>query len=168
MLAKAAAQAPAQAESAQPEQQQGAAEGTWSYIRVHALGILPGLMCPHYDIAQGDRAVRREVDFSAMLQRHPSERGVALDHWAVLVFPGDGSYEVFAVPGHPTRQSGSDDGDMAPGLYLLDVSQDEAQAVQRRRVAAVGRVEDLFRPPIGGTTVADPLEAACSAANPSH
>lgn len=148
-------------------------EGTWSYIRVHGLGILPGLLCPHFDIAQGDRAVRREEDFTAMLQRHAAERGIALDHWAVLVLPGDGSYEVFPVPGHArqsavvadAQQHGGLMENTTPGLFVLDVADDGT--VHQCRVAASGRVGDLLRLPTGPLT-ADPLETACAKANPAY
>lgn len=62
-------------------------KGTWSNIHVHGLGILPGLLCPHYSIAQGDRGARRGEDFTELLLRHPTERGVALDQWAMLALP---------------------------------------------------------------------------------
>lgn len=70
----------------------------WDYIRVHGMNLLPGLVCPHYDKTQSN-GVRRAVDFHAMMRRHPTERGVAIDHWAALVLPGDGTYEVFSTPG---------------------------------------------------------------------
>lgn len=163
--------AAAAAHAGTPSTQEGAvsadtAEGSWSYIRVHGLDILPGLLCPHFDIAQGDRSVRREEDFVEMLQRHPAERGVALDHWAVLIVPGDGSYEVFPVPGH-TRQCGAATADAhsPPGLFLLDV--EDGGRVRQRRVATVGRLCDLLRPPTEPVS-ADPLEAECAHANPAY
>ncbi|KPA73909.1 putative cyclin 1 putativeserine peptidase family S51 peptidase E [Leptomonas pyrrhocoris] len=144
-------------------------EGSWCYIRVHGLDILPGLLCPHFDIAQGDRSVRREEDFTAMLQRHPTERGIALDHWAVLILPGDGSYEVLPVPGHTRQQQAAQQnaeltGKLAPGLFVLDAAVDGS--VQQRRVAATGRVRDVLRAPTG-PVAADTLEAECAKANPA-
>ena len=88
-------------------------KGTWSNIHVHGLGILPGLLCPHYNIAQGDRGARRGENFTELLLRHPTERGVALDQWAMLVLPKDGRYGVFRVPGH-VHQAGVRGGRAGP------------------------------------------------------
>ncbi|KAK7195137.1 Peptidase family S51 [Novymonas esmeraldas] len=146
MLAKAAAAEESVASETPATTEAPKEEGTWSYIRVHGLDVLPGLLCPHYDVAQGDRAVRREEDFAAMMLRHPTERGIALDHWATLVLPGDGSYEVLAVPGH-TRHSGAGEPEgqaSAPGLFVLEVDGDGA--LQRRRADGTGSLAQLLRP----------------------
>jgi dipeptidase E len=68
----------------------------WRYIRVPALGILPGLVCPHHDKVQSN-GVPRASDLDAMLLRHAGERALCIDHDAVLVLPGDGSFEVLAL-----------------------------------------------------------------------
>lgn len=70
----------------------------WSYIRVHGLNILPGMICPHFDKTQSNLIPRKD-DFAKMLRRHPTEHGIGIDHWAVLILSGDGSYEVYSVPG---------------------------------------------------------------------
>jgi dipeptidase E len=42
---------------------------SWEYVRVEALGILPGLVCPHFDKTQSN-GVLRAADFDAMLKRY--------------------------------------------------------------------------------------------------
>lgn len=69
----------------------------WKYLRVSALGLLPGLVCPHHDRTQSN-GVPRYIDFDAMLKRHRYERGICLDHWCVLVVEQGGTYELFEVP----------------------------------------------------------------------
>ena len=59
----------------------------WSYLRVSALDLLPGLVCPHFDSTQSN-GVPRSSDFDKMLGRHCHERGVCIDHGAVLVITG--------------------------------------------------------------------------------
>ena len=73
-------------------------KANWEYIRVDGLGMFPGLMCPHYDQTQSN-GVLRATDFSQMMQRHPGERGLGLDHFCALVTEGDGSYSVLSCPG---------------------------------------------------------------------
>ncbi|KNC74069.1 hypothetical protein, variant [Sphaeroforma arctica JP610] len=69
----------------------------WKYIRVNGMGFLPGLCCPHHDRVQSN-GVLRAVDFDEMLQRHPGETGICIDHWAALVVNGD-SYTVISPEG---------------------------------------------------------------------
>ncbi|KPI84985.1 putative Cyclin 1 [Leptomonas seymouri] len=137
---------------------------SWSYIRVHGLNILPGLLCPHFDVTQGN-GVRREKDFTEMLKRHPSERGIGMDHWSVLVLNGDGSYDVMAVPGKTRTASPEDTSATAtvPGVFTLDVVDG---VVQRVRVPTKGRVLDLLRMPTG-QLIADPFERFFSMENPT-
>ncbi|KAL7700594.1 cyclin 1 [Lotmaria passim] len=139
---------------------------SWSYIRVHGLSILPGLLCPHFDVTQ-DNGVRREEDFTKMLKRHPSERGIGLDHWSVLVLKGDGSYEVMPVPGKTRTLAPGEDASVAastvPGVFKLDVVNG---AVQRVRAAEQGHVSDLLRTPTG-PVVADPFERFYAMENPT-
>lgn len=46
----------------------------WDYTRVPCLGLLPGLVCPHYDRVQSN-GVLRATDFEEMIKRHPGEHG---------------------------------------------------------------------------------------------
>lgn len=46
----------------------------WEYVRVPCLGLLPGLVCPHYDRVQSN-GVLRATDFQGMLKRHSGEHG---------------------------------------------------------------------------------------------
>lgn len=137
---------------------------SWSYIRVHGLNVLPGLLCPHFDVTQGN-GVRREEDFTKMLKRHPTERGVGLDHWSVLVLRGDGHYEVMAVPGKTRTPTPGDNSTTAavPGVFTLDVVDG---AVRRVRVPTEGNVSDLLRPPTG-PVVPDPFERFHAMENPT-
>jgi hypothetical protein len=41
---------------------------SWEYVRVEALAVLPGLLCPHFDKTQSN-GVLRATDFDAMLKR---------------------------------------------------------------------------------------------------
>lgn len=137
---------------------------SWSYIRVHGLNILPGLLCPHFDVTQAN-GVRREEDFTKMLKRHPSERGIGMGHWSVLVLKGDGAYEVMAVP-DKTRAATSGDASATatvPGVFTVDVVDG---AVQRVRVPNTGKVSDLLRVP-SGPVIADPFERYYAMENPT-
>lgn len=163
---------------------------SWMFIRVHGLGIFPGILCPHYDMIGGN-GVSREKDFSQMLLRHEVERGVGLDHWAALLMKGDGSYEVFVVPPtsrvsatkEPTKRE-----EEKIGVYLLDVvkqdvkegktteekekeevaagkvRKDGQRVVLRRMAPMCGEVKDIFRPPTG-VVIDDPFEVFFAMAN---
>lgn len=149
--------------------EEGAAS-SWSYIRVHGLGFLPGVVCPHYDVTQSN-AVRREDDFAKMMKRHSTERGIGIDHWAVLVLPGDGSYEVWPVP-NKKRDNGTSAATAAeaPGVYIVEVDPvspaNERQFV-RRRVTEKGTLDTLLRPPLKGQVVPDPFERYHAMENPT-
>ncbi|KAK7197530.1 cyclin 1 [Novymonas esmeraldas] len=137
---------------------------SWSYIRVRGLNVLPGLLCPHFDVTQGN-GVRREEDFAKMLKRHPTERGIGVDHWALLKLHGDGTYEAVALPGKTRAATPGDASPTAtvPGIYTLDVVDG---AVQRRRVPATGALADLVRDPTG-PVVPDPFERFHAMENPT-
>lgn len=137
---------------------------SWSYIRVHGLDVLPGLLCPHFDVTQGN-GVRREEDFTKMLKRHPTERGIGMDHWSVLVLRGDGHYEVMAVPGKARTVTPGDITVTAavPGVFTLDVVDG---TVRRLRAPAEGNVSDLLRSPTG-PVVPDPFERFHAMENPT-
>lgn len=129
----------------------------WQYIRVHGMDMLPGMLCPHFDTV-GSNSVEREDDFRKMLRRHPTERGIAIDHWAALILPGDGTYEVFSVPGAKRENADSLlDVGVLPGVYVVEVDP-ETGKVKPRAVPRTGRVEDLLRAPTG-PVVRDPFES---------
>lgn len=147
----------------------------WDYIRVTGLGVLSCMLCPHYD-ATGSNGVEREEDFKQMLKRHPTERGLAIDHWAALVLYPDpevpcGKYEVRAIPGKG-RQCDSELLPLgSPGVYTLDVVQAQATGgsimvnkVEVKPAAPTGPVDALLRPPTG-PLVRDPFEAFFAISN---
>lgn len=135
----------------------------WPFIRVRGLGVLPGMVCPHYDMV-GNNKVEREEDFKEMLKRHPSERGIAIDQWAAILFPGDGTYEVLSVPGKGRENADSilDQG-VLPGVYTLDVVPPLGK-VQRLTAPRKGQLSDLLRHP-SGPVVKDPFESFYAMAN---
>lgn len=140
------------------QQGKGGGGDTWAYIRVHGLGILPGLLCPHYDVCQSN-GVLREEDFDKMMKRHPTERGIGIDNSAALVLPGDGTYEVFQVPRKERRASNT----TAPGIYVKDVLNGK---VVTKAVPEKGDLCELLREP-SGPLVRDPFEAYFAFANPT-
>ncbi|GET86314.1 cyclin 1, putative [Leishmania tarentolae] len=137
---------------------------SWSYIRVHGLNILPGMMCPHLDVTQGN-GVRREEDFTKMLKRHPTERGIGVDHWALLVLKGDGTYETAMVPGKTRVATPGTTSPTAtvPGVFIFDVVDG---VVHRRCMPKTGHLSDLLREPMG-PVVLDPFERFHAMENPT-
>jgi len=121
------------------------ADTAWDYIRVPALGLIPGLLCPHHDRIQSN-GTPRCLDFDQMMLRHPGERGVAIDHWAALVTDG-GDYRVFTVAGDSGSLlddgSVTQDGKGAPAIWTKEVV--EGQIVTTLAPAA-GKLDDLVRP----------------------
>ncbi|PBJ80543.1 cyclin 1,serine peptidase family S51, peptidase E [Trypanosoma cruzi cruzi] len=144
----------------QQQQQQQEEDTSWSYIRVHGLGLLPGLLCPHYDMRETN-GVLREEDFDKMMKRHPTERGIGIDHWAAVVLPGDGTYEVFSVPGK--GRGTNKDNTMAPAVYVKDVVDGQLHSVM---MPERGRLNEFLRQP-SGPVVRDPFEAYYAMANPT-
>jgi dipeptidase E len=140
-------------------------KGKWEYIRVPGLGILPGLMCPHYDKVQSN-GVLRATDFDGMMKKHKGERGLVLDHWCALISKGDGSYSVFS----PEGKEGSvlDDGSHSkerqgkPGLWILEANAEGT--VTRTLAPASGDMRALLRP--ANSIEEDARAAAILAANP--
>ena len=134
----------------------------WRYIRVAGLGILPGLLCPHYGATQSN-GVPRATDFRAMMRRHRDETGLGLDDWAGLLVDGD-PYRVV----HPDGREGSvrdgrfvDDGSGVPGLWLHEVVGDR---VDVRLASTSGRLSDIVRP--ARSIVDDSLVDAARRENP--
>ena len=161
----------AQSEKQQQESPAAAAAAEWKYLRVSALGLFPGLLCPHHDRTQSN-GTPRYIDYDAMLARHRGERGLCLDHWAALVIDR-GEFSVFPVPGQvgsvvprasadgdgATEQAPSSSsssfidatfaaGEGRPGVWVkavVDAPGDAAAAlVVARAVAPRGRLEDIL------------------------
>jgi dipeptidase E len=136
----------------------------WRYIRVDGLGLLPGLLCPHFEMTQSN-GVPRASDFEAMLLRHAGESGIGLDNWAGLLVEGD-RYEVVRSEGREgSVRAGRfvDDGSGVPGLWALDVI---GGRVTSRPAPATGRLDEIMRP--ARARIADPLVEVCRAENPSR
>jgi dipeptidase E len=133
----------------------------WRYIRVAGLGIVPGLLCPHYEATQSN-GVLRASDFEAMMLRHPGETGLGLDNWAGLLVDGH-AYGVVQMAGRP-GSVGADgfvaDGTGRPGLWLHEVVDG---AVEVQLAPAQGRLADILRP--ARETVDDPHITAARAEN---
>jgi dipeptidase E len=134
----------------------------WRYIRVDGLGLLPGLLCPHYEATQSN-GLARAADFRAMLLRHSGELGLGLDEFAGLFVDGD-RYRVVRAEG----RSGSVRGDRfvadrsgLPGLWLHEVIDGR---VSSRLAPNEGRLADILRP--ARSIDGDPLVASCRAKNP--
>ena len=132
----------------------------WEYIRVDALGFLPGLICPHHDKIQSN-GIPRSNDFNRILLQSPNELGIAIDHWAALVIDGD-EYYVMSLENKPgSVKNGSDfvnDGSGLPGVWIKEVvvvsddddgSSDggggEKRIVRERICPSKGKVKDLLR-----------------------
>lgn len=116
----------------------------WRYIRVDGLGLLPGLLCPHYEVTRSDGVVRAQ-DFAEMMVRHPGETGLGLDNWAGLLLDGD-RYEVVAPPHRPGSVRDGlfvADGSGLPGAWLAEMSDGELQV---EAAAPSGPAAGLLRP----------------------
>ncbi|EPY37301.1 dipeptidase E [Angomonas deanei] len=144
---------------------------SWIYIRVPGLNILPGFLCPHYDREACDGQPPRYTDVGKMLKRHPTERCIALDHWAVLKLHGDGQFSVEGLPGktrldppaEESPQPAEEIANKAPGVFILEM---DNGALTRRRVPSSGVVSDLLRP-ASGPLVQDPFVSYFAMANPT-
>jgi dipeptidase E len=115
----------------------------WRYIRVDGIGLLPGLLCPHFDRTQSNGVLRAD-DFEAMLLRHPGEIGLGLDNWAGLLVDGE-AYEVVAPDG--ADGSALDGGFVrdasgTPGLWIKEVREGR---VLTRLAPTEGRLSDILR-----------------------
>jgi dipeptidase E len=143
---------------------QAPGSSSWEYMRVASLGLLPGLLCPHHDRTQSNGVPRHE-DFNRMLLKHPGERGVAIDHWCVLVVDC-GEYELFGVPGMVGSVVAPDaapplDADAppfidgaefdavsgVPGVWVKDVVAAGADArIEQRAIARRGWLSNWLKP----------------------
>ena len=113
----------------------------WEYIRVSALGIWPGLVCPHYDRIQSN-GVKRMDDFDAMMKRHPYELGIGIDHHAALEVDGD-EFRVIAIPGEIGSVPIEDSEDKIPGVWLKYV--DDEGILHSKTCPSSGKVTDLLQ-----------------------
>ena len=142
----------------------GEAAKAWRYIRVAALGFLPGLVCPHADKVQSN-GILRVTDFDQMPLRHRGERGLCIDHFAALCVDG-GDYQVLSLPGRPGSVLGdgafSEARAGAPGVWQKDVGADGA--IVTRLVPSVGKLADLVK--AADAIVEDPSCVACREQNP--
>ena len=157
-------QADGGAESSQ-DAQAGAAAARWEYIRVSALGFLPGLLCPHHDRVQSN-GVLRETDFDGMMKRHPGEQGICIDHFAALVI-ADSRYEVLSLPGKEGSlmpDGSSRPGEGKPAVWLKSTSTDGG-SIESRLLPPTGQLADILRP--AREVVEDPRVATARAENPS-
>jgi dipeptidase E len=146
----------------------------WEYVRVPALGFLPGLLCPHYDKTQSN-GIPRADDFLRLLTS--AERGICIDHWAALVVDGD-CYSVEAVPDQPGSVAGCPPGDMArigearyvaqqgglPGVWLKERDPITGE-VSTTLAPWKGMVKDILRP-ASSKVEEEPKLAAGRRANP--
>ena len=155
--------AAAEAAAAGPE-----ASRKWEYIRVPALGFLPGLLCPHHDRTQSN-GVLRSRDFAAMLGRHSGESGIAIDHFAALVI-NNGQYEVLRLEGKPgsLMPSGANEpGNGTPACWLKKLGKDGK--LEERPLPDRGDLLELLESlEPAGEIVEDPRVAVARVENPSE
>jgi dipeptidase E len=142
-------------------------ESSWEYVRVGCLGFLPGLACPHYDKVQSN-GVLRATDFQEMVSRHPTERGICIDHWAALVVDGE-AYSVFTVDGKPGSvmddETFSETQQGKPGIWIKDAGSG-GKAIKTTLAPSQGLLKDLLRQPTGGSTTEDPRLSLARKENP--
>ena len=121
--------------------------------------------------------VLRADDFDAMLLRHPTERGIAIDHWAALVID-QGHYRIISVPNKTgsvilppsSPESSSVSAEFSreaagvPGIWIKEVVSGE---VVRRLPRLAGPLDELIARtnPLDSITQ-DPRVEAVRQANP--
>ena len=136
----------------------------WEYIRVDALGFLPGILCPHHDKRQSN-GVLRAKSFDAMLLEHPTEFGIGIDHFAALELC-DGNFRVLSLEGKEGSVlpdgTFSPDRKGVPGIWLKKVLDDGR--VHSMLCPPSGKVCDLLRHP--SKISHDPRVDECRKLNP--
>eukprot|EP00980_Cylindrotheca_fusiformis_P017971 scaffold5707_cov112-Cylindrotheca_fusiformis.AAC.10 len=139
----------------------------WKYIRVPALGFIPGLICPHHDRVQSN-GVLRATDFDRIIMQSPGELGIAIDHWAALVIDGE-QYRVMSF----TEKEGSvkegsnefaTDGSGKPGIWIKEV--DSNGELLQRVCPSEGFTKDLLRLPTCDIVNDDDALRQCRSENP--
>ena len=157
---------PAAAEAAAAGSEE--ASRAWEYIRVPALGFLPGLLCPHHDRTQSN-GVLRATDFAAMLGRHSGESGLAIDHHAALVI-SDGEYTVLRLAGKPgslTPSGHNEPGNGTPACWLKRLGRDGR--LEERPLPDRGDLAELLEAlEPAGEIEEDPRVAVARLENPSE
>ena len=125
---------------------------------------------PPTDDQVQSNGILRAHDFDGMMTRHAGEQGICIDHWAALVFPGDGTYSVLSLAGREgsVLMEGEDaifseKREGAPGIWLKTVVDG---VVNTRLCPAAGKVSDLFVP--ATAILVDPLVDACRCENPDR
>jgi dipeptidase E len=140
----------------------------WKYIRIEALGFLPGLCCPHYDRIQSNGVLRAD-DLDEMMMRHKGERAICIDHWAALVVDG-AEYRVVSVPNkpgsvHPVTKEWCRDASGVPGVWIKEVVNDSGNdIIETTLVSPHGKLQDILAYP--SSMVKDPLADICRMENP--
>jgi len=119
---------------------QEALTNSWSYVRVSGLGILPGLVCPHFDRIQSN-GIPRMIDFDVMMTRHSMELGLGIDHFAALEIDGE-DFRVLSLPGAEGSVP-QEEGSLVPGAWIKYV--DEEGNVQSKACPVCGKLEDLLQ-----------------------
>lgn len=140
----------------------------WSYVRVPCLGILDGLVCPHFDKTQSN-GILRAHDFDTMMLRHPKELGICIDHFAAIVVDGD-NYSILSLPGRPGSVlpdgSFSEDRQGKPGVWTKKVQADGGTIVTQLVPFEGGQLIDLVASTPLEDIVEDTRLAAIRAENP--
>ena len=136
----------------------------WEYIRVKGLGILPGLICPHYDRVQSN-GLLRSSDFMKMMKRHSCEVGIAIDHFAALEINGS-EFRVLSLPGQ-IGSAGDDENGNAntmPSVWINYV--DNNGIVHTKLCPRSGQVSDLLQSLPARHIVEDKRVKLCRKLNP--
>ena len=115
--------------------------------------------------------IARAADFDEMMLRHPTERGIAIDHWAALIIDGD-NFRVFATPGkrRNTVANAAGKGDQGsgietPSVFIKDVV---GGRVQTKRLAPQGNAEEVLRFPRNGVVEQDGRLEMARRENPQY
>lgn len=137
----------------------------WNYIRIPALGFVPGLVCPHHDRTQSN-GLLRAIDFDRLLLQSPGELGIAIDHWAALVIDGENYHVMSFEEKEGSVKDGESfvsDGSGRPGIWIKEVV---GGKVQHRVCPVQGLTKDLLRRPTIEIVNDDDALDQCRADNP--
>mmetsp|Transcript_21421 Transcript_21421/g.32370 ORF Transcript_21421/g.32370 Transcript_21421/m.32370 type:complete len:364 (-) Transcript_21421:593-1684(-) len=139
----------------------------WEYIRIDGLRFLPGLVCPHYDKVQSN-GVLRAFDFDNLLQKHDTEIGIGIDHWAALEVRGE-NFRVLSLPekegsvlkDEDNKPYFSRDRKGLPGIWIKEVKDG---VIRAKLCPRKGKIQDLLRVP--SNILKDDRVEICRALNP--